>query len=195
MSLSQLENEFIALRDRMVSEDFAALARLGVPDELTRTFAVVAVGRGVFDGELWRPDEDGRRLVVIAVRGESGIELEFPLPDALIRCGAEILDLVAIAPRENRWATRFGAACHLGYVPPQFADPAPTRIHRSPIGWLRAGGQGLCLLTRRPAEQQDLLLRLRALIGEDIEHGEELQALVSRPLSGPCVFVAQSAAA
>jgi hypothetical protein len=111
---------------------------------------------------------------------------------------AAILDLIAIDPaRPDAWRLVRGSVTVLGGIEPQYLNPAPVPIRPDPRDWLRADGEGLCLLSHDPCEQRQILNLCRGgYVVDDPAFGARLRDLVARPLiEPPPVYVAQRAAA
>jgi hypothetical protein len=77
----------------------------------------------------------------------------------------------------------------LGAVEAQIVGPEPVPIRRTPLAWLRAGGDGLCLLTRDPAETQQVLGWCWALAAADLDHARALRRVVDRPYPPKPIYV------
>jgi hypothetical protein len=191
-----LESEFMAARAAL---DRIGAARLGIPADLFRTFAVVGADRVLIDGPRYQPSTDGDPALIVAVRqaDEWPASIDHPDPAGAVRCG-EIADLVAVPiSRPGEWALRTGAALWAGCADVQLIDPPPTEIWRNPLTWLRGGAVGICPLTRKRRELQSLLLQLQGgIIPEDIEHGRTLRAVMETPYPVPPILIhAKDAAA
>lgn len=125
------------------------------------------VARVQFEPEtrLYRPLLLGGSAFIFAVVGEDGI-----------------VDLAAWEPRTGRMATRLGKAVALGEAQISRQGLGTTGlalpVWRSPIGWLRAGRQGIVIADPLMAAH-----RLSGLIlaGEDAAHNAELQAKLVVP--------------
>jgi hypothetical protein len=152
----------------------------------------VARGRlGKFN--LFEPDPDGALTFLSAVRVDPWhpLSIETPVADAAVRHG-DIVDIVAWHPdHPGRWALRLGNALHLGLIEPQYLDPEAVRVHRGPLGWLRARCRGLVLLTHDPRDQYRILTICRAIIAEDPEHKRALHASLARALPLPLIDIGQ----
>ena len=103
----------------------------------------------------------------------------------------EPADLVAWAPQEQRLAAWFGASPLLGAEnlwAPRLTKERALSVFESPLGWLRAGREGVVVIDKRRSAP---LLRLaEPLIAESIDHGQRLRRrLTLRP---PRVYVAKS---
>jgi hypothetical protein len=103
----------------------------------------------------------------------------------------EPADLVAWAPQEQRLAAWFGASPLLGaeYLwAPRLTKEQALAVFESPLGWLRAGREGVVVIDPRRAAP--LLRRAEPLVAESIDHGQRLRRrLTVRP---PRVYVAKS---
>lgn len=102
----------------------------------------------------------------------------------------ETVDLVALHPAHpQRWARRTGAALYLG-EPGAYEDEDSMPVWRTPAAWLAARGDGVCCLSRRPAEIFSMLVGIKHLIAEDRRHATELRAICERPFTAPRIGVA-----
>jgi hypothetical protein len=130
---------------------------------------------------------------LIPVRVDSPVLPEAADPAAAVSAGA-IVDIVACHPRHpGRWALRTGVAEWLGAIPPQYLEPDPVQIWRSPIAWLRAGARGLVILSRQPADAYRVLASCHGdIVAEDATHAAELAGL-DRPWPMPRIIVAAGA--
>jgi hypothetical protein len=152
----------------------------GLPEEV---LPLVGVARIMLssDGGLWQPHEGGVQAFVtptmsIDMEGWRQVAWSGALPedDPWLGYLYGIEDLVAWHPNTpERWALRWGVAEMLG----EAGDPEePLRVHRTPYGWLKAGGEGVCVL--RPSGYGALRLVDR-LIAEDSAHRHELYKLLT----------------
>jgi hypothetical protein len=94
-------------------------------------------------------------------------------------CGAN--DIVAWQPKTKRTALWLNRAIALGEEQvwgPRF-DDAALPIWRTPLKWLAAGRRGLVIL--RPGHACHLLGNVPAIVAEDVEHGNELELLLTPP--------------
>ena len=139
---------------------------------------------------LFEPNPDSNLgAFILPVRVDYPDTPESPDPEAVIE-GGDIVDLVAFDPEVGaQWILRAGNAEWLGACPPQYLDPPPVPLHRSPIDWLRAGCEGVVCLARAPIEIHRFLCRFAALDVADDRHAEELQALLERPPTHPEILV------
>jgi hypothetical protein len=125
----------------------------------------------------------------VPVRADYPDTPESPDPEAAIAQG-DILDLVAFDPELGaQWVLRTGNAEWLGSCPPQYLEPAPVALHRSPIDWLRADCRGIVCLATRPTEIYRFLMRFAALDVADYGHAEALQEFLERPPYYPGILV------
>lgn len=91
------------------------------------------------------------------------------------------VDIVAWQPKTNRIALWLNRAIALGeeqFWGPRF-DDAPLPVWRTPMKWLAAGRRGLVIL--HPRQAFHLLGNLPAIVAEDLEHGTELELLLTPP--------------
>jgi hypothetical protein len=100
-------------------------------------------------------------------------------PIETISSGA-VVDLVAFNPAVPGWATRCDNAVWLGAIGSQYLEPDPVPIRRSPAAWLKAGCEGICILTRDRAAAYHVLAGCHGLIAEDRQHAVELVAILNR---------------
>jgi hypothetical protein len=82
----------------------------------------------------------------------------------------------------DRWALRRGIASWLGACEPQYLDPDPVPVWRTPLGWLRAGCRGLVLLTEDKTDRYRCLSMLGSIVAEDQAHTADCGARSSGPL-------------
>ncbi|UDQ88585.1 hypothetical protein LJE71_20455 [Xanthobacter autotrophicus] len=85
--------------------------------------------------------------------------------------------------RPSEFATAEGRADLLGTDqvdnPASFFGGRPLFVHRTPLGWLRAGCQGVVVLDERRAGAR-LAGALGNLLAEDLDHARELHRLMGR---------------
>ncbi len=185
-----------------LAAEWAALTPVTTSD-LTRygccpgvSAGLVRSGRAILDGRHWQPHEAGAPCWVIAIRGHGDGDLETDNPARDVR-EAPIIDLVALDPATpSRWALRVGSATVLGLIPPQEIRPVErVHVHAEPLSWLRAGGDGICLLTEAPREQRSALLSCRSgYIVDDATFGARLRTAVEAPIARAEILVARRAA-
>lgn len=126
------------------------LIDMGVPP----AFAARLSGAGLLGrlrvaerGGLWREDPDGAPRLLLGVRDRAG----------------EVIDIAALSSTDpDAWALLTGDGWLLGWDRVEdaaLADPetAPVvKMHARPIDWLRAGGEGACLLDYGPGALGEL---------------------------------------
>ena len=99
---------------------------------------------------------------------------------------AQPIDMVAWhMAQPSRWWLRRGAGVLLGEIEVEHAVTygEPLRVHRTPLGWLRAAGEGVVILDWGAAW---FYLRDLRLAAEDHDHPAELQRRLQPPCSpGP----------
>lgn len=180
--------ELLAAQDALTGADRARLAAAGIPGELVSAGLIGAAPITVRPGgDIFDFDAHGRRAFIIAARVDDPLGPESTESELAAEFGT-VVDLVAIHPaRPDRWATRRGAATWLGAIEPQFFDPPPVRVYRTPLSWLQGGARGLCPLTRNPLEIRSLLLGCRQIEGEDLDHAKDLRRMLERPFSIPTI--------
>jgi hypothetical protein len=188
-----LAGEFAAAREAVAHDRFfRPVEALGI-DTLERPH--VGAGLVRFERDGWQLDEDGTPAIVAAIRGHAiGDDMDAVDPRELVERG-ELLDLLAISLRPpHRWALRLGAVFFAGAAHAQLLSPSPTRWHRHPLSWLRAG-DGVVALTDDAAQLARMLEQLRpgGIIVADREHGREVVATWRRvrgsDFAPPAMFI------
>jgi hypothetical protein len=140
---------------------------------------------------LFEPDPDSAvQAFIVPVRVEDdGWTPESSDPIATVGTG-QIIDLVAFTPALRvRWATRTGLAEWLGACPPQYMDPPPVRLYRTPLDWLRGDCEGLVCLATTPNDVYRFLTRFQRLDTEDDDHATMLREILDRPPYYPEILV------
>ncbi len=69
-------------------------------------------------------------------------------------------------------------------------DFAPARVFRTPREWLLSGGEGVALCGARRVLADWLRGCEAGIIADNIKHGEELQQMIRREMTGPQILVA-----
>ncbi len=145
MTTSSLATELARTQDPLGPNWYARLRDLGIPDRVI--FGVrplIGVGHIVTHSTgLFEFHEDGDLALIIA-------EGEPEVPG-----WTEIHDLLAFMPEEpGRWWLRRGAVDLLGAYNITPWKLSPTTIHETPVSWLQAGADGVCIIdwTRSPAD-------------------------------------------
>src|SRR5262249_36760452 len=134
----------------------------------------VGVERISVDGSVYQPDEGGSWAFITPIHADADGP-EALDPEEMLQVG-DVVDLIAWRPEKpERWALRRGSVTWLGAIGPQLLDPDPVPIWRTPLAWLQAGGMGLCLLSQVLHDRQRILLGIRHILAEDVEHGRELR--------------------
>jgi len=187
-----LSGEFIAARKAMTLDHRKRLKAAGVPSFLVDVSGFVGVARIVAEQNNFYLTPDGVEAFVVPARVDpdaSAPDIDHPVPtDALLY--GETLDLVAFDPdRPEWWTTLTGLAPTLGYA--VFADAeTPTQVWRGPLAWLQARCRGIVPLAHDDTELRAILMRLPGGIqAQDIEHGRQIERVLTRPLPAPEVFV------
>jgi hypothetical protein len=132
--------------------DLAAHGVHEVAADLVRRDPLVAAARRV--GNI-SPDVDSW---LVAVRSDPMDELPDDItggePGDTLRRGA-VVDIIVFDPsRPTTWSLQVGIAKVLGRIDPQYLPPLPAvRIHKTPLDWLRAGGDGLAFVFLDRAER------------------------------------------
>jgi hypothetical protein len=146
----------------------------------------------VSTGNTFEFIEDGGSAFIVSVKVETALTAEASDPIEAIRHGW-IVDLVAFHPNyPGRWALRRGAAEWLGCIEPQYLDPEPVPVWRTPLRWLRAGCRGVVLLSKERESQYRILSGLGAIVAEDQQHAAELRQQLGRPWPTPRVVTSTS---
>lgn len=181
MNTLDLLAELRQARARLTNEHRAELLAAGVPANIINLYPLIGVDAiSVGDG-LYQPTPGGGAAYITPVLVNGGTP-ETPHPLAYARHLGECVDLVAWHPlHPERWALRTGAATWLGCIGPQYMDPEPVAIRRSPLAWLRAACDGLVILSKQADDAYRLLCGCAELIAEDAEHRAELRKLTRRP--------------
>lgn len=189
MMAADLAAEYTNLLAATRPEDLRPLIAAGVTEETIDTLAV-AIARITVDGLTYQPDPGGGFAYLIAVRVDNPLTPEAADPGETVRSG-DIVDLVAMHPAHPlRWALRRHTAEWLGAIEPQYLDPNPVPLRRSPLAWLRAGGQGLVVLSRGRADAYRIMTGCRGgILAEDAGHAAELRSILAQPWPTPQIIV------
>lgn len=182
----QLIDELVLAQGALGAPQKAMLTAAGVPPKLIR-LGLVGAARIVLEGGGYYPADEGEAAFVVPVMVDPDFQhgWETDDPAGAVWLG-DIVDLVAFPQqRPQRWALRRDSAIVLGAIESQLLEPSPVRLWRSPLSWLRGGAVGLCPLTRRPAELQQILLKCHAIIAEDAAHARDLKRIAERPYRTP----------
>lgn len=149
---------------------------------------LISAGPVLIEGEAYQPHEDGQWCFLTPVLR---VDLEMWCclvwdcrfdPGVVWDEIAEVVDIVAWHPATpGRWARRTGLADMLGEV----AADEPVRVHRTPLAWLRAGGEGVCFLERNLTVVSLALNVASQVIAEDKAHARELREICERPYPVP----------
>jgi len=90
------------------------------------------------------------------------------------------------------FATAMGAASVLGSAnianPASWAFDQHLAVHRTPLEWLKAGGQGACILDHRYA-LHELGQALGPLLAQDEKHAADLRRLLCRSPVDPAQII------
>jgi hypothetical protein len=169
------------------------LIRAGIPAHIIDLYQMIGVTRIRLAGELYEPEPEGGRAFISPILAHLPDTPESSDPWAFARFGS-LVDLIAWDPAHpHKWALRTGAASWLGCIPPQYIEPEPVRIWRSPLAWFRSDCTGLALVTRERPEAYRLLANLRGgIIAEDHHHAAEILDVLQHPWPAPRVSVAPS---
>ena len=183
--------EYIAAVRALTAVHRERLLAAGVhPGDIDLGMVGVARGRlAKFD--LFEPDPCGALTYLCPVRIDpfNPLCIASPVADSAVRFG-HLIDIAAFHPDfPDRWALRLGTADCLGLIEPQYLGPEPVRVHRGPLGWLRAGCSGLVPLTRDRRDLYRLLSECQAIVAEDQAHARSLREVLSRPWPLPPISV------
>jgi len=180
-----------ALRSTQL-DDLHPLLAAGISPE-TIAAVVPASTRIAVAGSTYQPDPDGGSAYLLPVRVDNPLSPEAGDPSETVRAGP-IVDLLAMHPAQpGRWALRCDAAEWLGTIEPQYLDPSPVPVWRSPLAWLRADCRGLVLLSRDRRDQYRILAGcLGGILAEDPRHAMELRRVLEHSWPAPRVFVREA---
>jgi hypothetical protein len=172
--------------EAMERRDFAQLRALGVTRLVAGIGRVREVGEGLYEPED-SPFGHWRWITPVCIQHPDTPESDDP--DSPM-CGP-LVDLVAwheAAP--EAWLLRTGLAGWLGRIELQHLEPAPVRIWRSPLSWMRHGCVGMVPLSRDRRDLYFLLSRcVGGLIAENSWHAADLRQVLDYPRSQPPVYV------
>ena len=135
---------------------------------------------------LYQPAPGGRRAFIMPVYGPFRPP-KVPIADP---ADAAPIDLLGwYSHRPGRWWRRRGVAIILGEWAVELGETydEPVRVYRTPLDWLRAGGEGLVIV-----DWTEAYFRLAGLqlVASDVAHGEELQRRLRPPQpEGPRILV------
>jgi hypothetical protein len=193
MTGNLLTRELAVAIECLSVSDRKTLIAAGIGTE-TIDAGMIGTARVRVAGDLYEPDPDaGGIAYVTPIRVDNPVTPEALDPARTVRSG-EIVDIVAWHPRHpGRWVTRRGAGEWLGAIQPQYLDPDPVAVARSPLTWLRADCRGLVILSRElPAAYHLLAGCVRGIIAEDPRHAMDLRAILARPWPTPRIFVREA---
>lgn len=165
MSAVDIWRELIAAQADVSADPI--LLGYGVPADITPFCGVALIRR---HGPFYEPDTGGTPAVII------------PAMD-----GGDLADLVAFTPRQlGRWQVRLGGCPLLG-IDNLGIWSAPLHLWRTPLAYLRAGLQGVVVLSWPAAIPR--LTCCSELIAEDIDHGREIRRRLTRSNALPKISV------
>jgi hypothetical protein len=192
MNTRSLATEMRVARSALMPEHWDELTEHGVPVPLIANYGLVgAAPIRVDKSGLYEPAPDGRLAYITPVRIDNELTPEAEQPLSCARILGHLVDLLAWHPRHpTRWALRTGAATWLGCIGPQYMEPDPVAVRRTPLAWLQAECDGLVILSNEPADAYRLLCGLRQIDAEDAEHATELRRLVRQPWPLPRIAAA-----
>lgn len=170
-------------------EHLRPLLAAGVSPEAIAA-ATPAIARITVAGDIYQPDRAGGIAFLVPVRLDHPVTPEAADPAETVRAGA-IVDLLAFHPTHPHcWALRCDAGEWLGAIEPQYLNPPPVPVWRSPLAWLRAGCRGLVILSTASADRYRVLAGCRGgVVAEDAGHAAELRATLTRPWPIPRIIV------
>jgi hypothetical protein len=105
----------------------------------------------------------------------------------------DVIDIAAWSPAMGRLATWHGRAWALDQyrvLTPRISDHGALPILKDPLGWLRAGRNGIVILDPEKAKWQVAYAR-PTLLAEDVAHGQALRKALT--ISAPAIFIPPSA--
>lgn len=172
----------------------AELLAHGVSAALIGRYSLIGAAKiRVGKSRLYEPASDGKFAYLTPVLVDNTLTPEALEPGPTARVLGHLVDLVAWHPRHpSAWALRAGAAEWLGCVEPQYMHPAPVSVRRSPLAWLRAGCEGLVILSDDPPDVYRVLSGLGSIVAEDQQHAAELRRMVRRPWPLPRIVAAEN---
>jgi hypothetical protein len=189
VSLIDLDAEYAAALRDTTAISLRSLYDAGATERGMALAAPALARLQLNGGGLFEPDPDGPAAFIMPVRVEFPETPESIDPLAAITSG-DIVDLVAFTPAlRARWALRCGAAEWLGACAPQYMEPEPVRLYRSPLDWLRASCEGMVCLATAPRDTYRFLTRFHALSVEDEEHATTLREIIDRPFFQPEILI------
>jgi hypothetical protein len=171
MTLNHTRGIFEA-SNNLLPREVEELERLSVPADALAGPIPVKAGRVVFDDlgfefeHHHKHGTEGVRAFLFLITDSQGVAR----------------DVVAWAPQLGKLTTWFNRAWALGeetVYQPRLSPHGKLPVWRSPVCWLRARREGICLV--RPAAAAHYLDDAGPLAAEDDEHGVELMQLLTRP--------------
>jgi hypothetical protein len=167
-----LVNEFLLSMDGLDDRSATWLLHQGVSETALHQWpgpvGVTAIETNLLGG-IFDLAEHGRRAFIQPILSGPGF--------------TDIVDLVAWYP-DNPW--HWWTLCYTGvplgddqlYAADYWQNPVMLRA--TPLDWLRAGGDGVCILNWKPPAQE--LRTVPELICETVDHGEEVLLRLSAPM-------------
>jgi hypothetical protein len=156
----------------LLPREVEELERLGIPPDTLAGPVSVGAGYVIFDEHGFEFEHhskhgaEGTRAFLFLVTDHQGVAR----------------DIVAWAPQLGKLTTWLNRAWALGeetIYSPRLTDHGALPVHRSPVGWLQARREGICLV--RPQAAAHYLDDASPLLAEDDNHGGELKRLLTRP--------------
>lgn len=175
MSAADLKSEMLAATARVRQSHLDRLMALGVPGIAIATLGGRQIPFGVGTVErlergLYQP-------------GDGPLHVLSP-----VYAAGEIIDIIAWrsdAPANWVWRTGLGWALGSDELCPRW-DNDPMPIHATPLDWLRAAGEGICILDWEAAELGDL--RTLDAIEADEWIAQRLTRALNKPRRSPTII-------
>lgn len=167
-----LQGEMTAAAERVQQEHIDRMLSLGVPG---RSIATIGATQAAFGISAAMPEPsyfyqpgDGPAHVIMPVTEEG-----------------DLIDLIAWRssnPARWFWRTGLGWALGTDYLLPRW-DNGPVQLHATPLDWLAAAGEGMCILDWSAPEIRELAA-LDAIEADEMI-GRKLLAILSKPARLP----------
>jgi hypothetical protein len=158
--------------NNLLPREVEELERLGIPPDALAGPIPVRAGFVVFDEYGFEFEQhskhgtEGARAFLYLVTDHQGVARDF----------------IAWAPQLGKLTTWLNRAWALGEEKindPRLTDHGALPVHRTPVGWLKARREGICLV--RPQAAAHWLCDAGPLLAEDKAHGDELDQILTRP--------------
>ena len=174
--MSALGSEMNHALGAMRRKHYERLDELGV-QRSDLMLGMVGIARIRRRGGLYEPHPLGAVFLITPVRMAESVE--HAAPASVVRVG-DIVDLIAWLPGRARTYQRTGGAEWLGAIGPQYLEPEPVPIWRTPLAWFKAKCEGLVLFGDKAARYRTLT-EIRSIQAEDAVHAAELQEALLPP--------------